>query len=73
MTVSGPDINLLGDGNPQGGGSLCPIDFFFNAVGVNLISTITYFLQKMVLFGELKNGIETVFVVLLRCCVVVRF
>ena len=50
--VSGPDINLLGDGNTQGGGSLCPIDFFFGAVGVNLIATITFFLQKMVLFGK---------------------
>ena len=53
ISVSGPDINLLGDGNTQGGGSLCPIDFFFRAVGVNLIATLTYYLQKMVLFGEI--------------------
>jgi hypothetical protein len=51
-TVAGPDINLLCEGSAQNGGSLCSIDFFFQEVGVNLIATITYFLQKMVLFGK---------------------
>ena len=51
-TVAGPDINLLRDDSPQSQGSLCSIDLFFKEVGIDLLSTITYFLQKMVLFGE---------------------
>ena len=50
-TVAGPDINLLRDDSPQSQGSLCSIDLFFKEVGIDLLATVTYFLQKMVLFG----------------------